>query len=157
MLLRRRNESDPVRRYSSDNQLRRIDARLEQSVRYYADKPAHVIDARIRELRREWSVERYLQLNAAAVGLTSAALAVSHDRRWGWVTCTALGFFLLHALDGFDPPLPILRQRGVRSRAEIDREIYALKALRGDFDDVRPLEDSSESEKVESALRAVGV
>jgi hypothetical protein len=29
--------------------------------------------------------------------------------------------------------IPALRRTGIRTRSEIDREIYALKAARGDF------------------------
>jgi hypothetical protein len=44
-----------------------------------------------------------------------------------------MGIFLYHAVRGFDPRIAVLRKIGVRTRGEIDREIYALKALRGDF------------------------
>jgi hypothetical protein len=40
---------------------------------------------------------------------------------------------LWHSLIGWSPLLPILRARGVRTPAEIAQERYALKALRGDF------------------------
>jgi hypothetical protein len=33
--------------------------------------------------------------------------------------------------------VPILRRKGVRTRREIDAERYALKALRGDFVEVK--------------------
>ena len=42
-----------------------------------------------------------------------------------------------------------LRKAGLRSRSEINREIYALKILRGDFDDVLT------EDRVETALSAV--
>lgn len=157
MHLRQTNEVDPVRRYSTDRQLERIDREIARSVRLYAGQSPEVIDARIAECGREWSIERFLQLNAAAVGLTTALLAVTHDRRWGFATCAALGFFLLHATDGFDPPLPLLRQLGIRSRREIDEEVYALKVLRGDFRDVEPPQEQPEQAPADAALRAVGL
>jgi hypothetical protein len=40
-----------------------------------------------------------------------------------------LSFLLQHALQGWCPPLPILRRMGVRTRGEIDQEKYELKAL----------------------------
>jgi hypothetical protein len=43
------------------------------------------------------------------------------------------GFLLQHALQGWCPPVPLLRKTGVRTMREIDIERYALKALRGDF------------------------
>ena len=36
-------------------------------------------------------------------------------------------------VQGWCPPVPVFRRLGVRTREEIDRERYALKALRGDF------------------------
>lgn len=43
------------------------------------------------------------------------------------------GFLLQHALQGWCPPVPVLRRLGFRTQTEIDEERYALKALRGDF------------------------
>jgi hypothetical protein len=44
-----------------------------------------------------------------------------------------MAFLLQHALQGWCPPVPFFRSRGVRTAREIDQERYALKALRGDF------------------------
>jgi hypothetical protein len=45
-------------------------------------------------------------------------------------------FFVQHALQGWCPPIPAFRALGVRTRPEIDREKYAIKALRGDFQNI---------------------
>ena len=148
-------EPDRIRRYTTRSQLNRIDRAMARRVSLYVGQSPEEIAARIAELRREWSIERYLQINVAAVGLGTIALALTRNRKWGFATCGALGFFLCHAIEGFDPPVPVLRQLGVRSRAEIDREIYALKVVRGDFDDVAQATD--EEEQVDAALAAVGV
>jgi hypothetical protein len=58
---------------------------------------------------------------------------------------------LVHAVHGWYPLLPILRRMGVRSRDEIDREKYAIKALRGDFAGVR---DAASHQRAEAAWRA---
>jgi hypothetical protein len=42
----------------------------------------------------------------------------------------------LHAAAGPYPLLPLFGRLGVRTRDEIDKEKYALKAMRGDFADV---------------------
>jgi hypothetical protein len=149
-----RREPDRVRRYTSRAQLRRIDEAMERRVRLYASQPREVISERIAELRREWSIERYLQINVAAVGLTATTLAVTRNRKWGFVASAGLALFMFHAIEGFDPPMPALRQMGIRSRGEIDREIYALKILRGDFDDVSAMDEAG---RIEAALTAVGI
>jgi hypothetical protein len=40
----------------------------------------------------------------------------------------------MHGLQGWSPPATGMRRFGLRTRAEIDAERYALKLLRGDFD-----------------------
>lgn len=151
------HEPDRVRRSTTAEQLRWIDRQIEANVRHFASQPPEVIERHIAELQAEWSVERYLQVNVAVVAGGSALLALTHDRRWGFLACGALGFFLLHALQGFDPPLPVLRRLGIRTRSEINREIYALKLLRGDFEGVEPVSEGSAAASVEAALRAVGL
>lgn len=91
------------------------------------------IDARIHELEQEWDIERTLEANAATVILTGLALGTFADRRWYMLSAAAAGFLLQHALQGWCPPLPLFRRRGVRTAKEIYEEITALRALRGDF------------------------
>jgi hypothetical protein len=47
-----------------------------------------------------------------------------------------LVFFFQHSVQGWCPPLPILRHFKIRTSKEIEQEKYALKILRGDFDAV---------------------
>jgi hypothetical protein len=143
-------DPDRVRRYTARARQEELDAAMERRVRLYASQPPAVISERVAELQREWSIERYLQINVVAVGLTTAALAVGTNRKWGFATCAGLAAFLFHAVEGFDPPLPLMRRAGLRSRAEINREIYALKILRGDFDATTGAQD--EATRVEAAL-----
>ena len=77
------------------------------------------IDARIRELEREWDIERTLEVNAATVILTGLALGTFADRKWYLLSAAAGGFLLQHALQGWCPPLPLFRGRGVRTSKEI--------------------------------------
>ena len=52
-------------------------------------------------------------------------------------------FLFQHAIQGWCPPLPILRRLGFRTAREIDTERTALKALRGDFANVHNDEDGA--------------
>ncbi|HTL66100.1 MAG TPA: hypothetical protein VL200_00420 [Lacunisphaera sp.] len=157
MFSRPDHEPDRARRYSTPRQLARIDEKSDRNVRLYGRQSRDMIDARIAELRAEWSLERVVQLNIAAVGLGTVLLALTRNRRWGLATCGAMAFLFLHATDGFAPPVPVWRELGFRSRAEIDREIYALKAVRGDFDEVEPIQPPAEEAKIDQAGDAVGV
>ena len=127
------NEIDRVRRYTSPRALAQIDARIEENIRYYAAQPLHVIGRRIDELEREWSVERWLEANASSLALATVILGVTRSKRWLLATTGVMGFLLLHAVEGWCPPIPIMRKLGIRTRGEIEREKYALKFLRGDF------------------------
>ena len=95
------------------------------------------IAARLRELDAEWDTERTLETMAASFTISGLLLGVTVDRRWLWLSGLVSGFLLQHALQGFCPPLPVIRALGVRTAAEIDQERYALKAARGDFEQLR--------------------
>jgi hypothetical protein len=129
-------ETDRVRRYTAPEVLRRIEERIERNVAYYSSQPDEVIAQRIEELQREWSISRCLQANVATVGLLGSVWGLLRARKWALLPLTGFSFFLFHGLRGWDPPLPLLRRLGVRTRSEIDREIYALKVARGDFKDL---------------------
>ena len=112
----------------------RIRRRTERSIaRCLADGPA-AIERRLHELDHEWDVERVLETLAPTFTLTGVLLGLTVRRRWFAVPLVINSFLIQHALDGWCPPLPILRRLGFRTTEEIDRERYALKALRGDFD-----------------------
>ncbi len=84
-------------------------------------------------LLKEWDTERVLETNAACLLLASLGLGVLHDRRWLWLTGGVAAFLLQHALQGWCPPLPVIRALGVRTAEEIGAERLALGALREAF------------------------
>jgi len=94
------------------------------------------IDRRLCELDREWDIERLLEMNAAALAFIGIVLGTVGDRRWLRLSAAVTVFLFQHAIQGWCPPIPILRRLGVRTSREIEVERIALKALRGDFDDV---------------------
>jgi hypothetical protein len=116
---------------------RRIQQEMAASVRWHAEHPEH-IGARLRELEEEWDIERTLETNAAALALAGTLLGAFVDKRFLVLPAAVSAFLLQHALQGWCPPLPIFRRRGVRTTREIDTERYALKALRGDFGPIGP-------------------
>lgn len=117
-----------------------INARIARDTReriaYFANRSPQEMTRRIEELDHEWDVERTLECNAAALGFTGVVLAATSDRRWLVLPGLVTGFLFQHALQGWCPPLPVLRRLGFRTSAEINEERYALKALRGDFEGV---------------------
>jgi hypothetical protein len=113
------------------------------------------LDARLDELNREWDVERLLQANAATLVMLGVALGFAVDRRFLLLPAAVLTFFAQHALQGWCPPIPIFRRRGVRTTREIERERYAIKAMRGDFDAVTSADPTDTGSRVRAALAAV--
>jgi hypothetical protein len=104
------------------------------------------------ELDNEWDVERYLETMAPTFTLTGLLFGLTVSRRWLALPVVVQSFFLLHALQGWCPPLPVLRRLGVRTSTEINQERYALKALRGDF---APVSGASDQGKSRAAVAAV--
>ena len=112
-------------------------------------------DARLDEIDHEWDVERVLQANASTLVIVGVTLGYAVDRRFLLLPAAVLTFFAQHALQGWCPPIPILRRRGVRTAREIERERYAIKALRGDFDAVPAAGSAGRDARVLAALVAV--
>lgn len=120
-----------------------IRRRTENAVARYAGAAPEAIDRRLEELDREWDIERALEANAATIALIGLGLGRFVDRRFYILPTAVAGFLLQHAVQGWCPPLPILRRLGFRTASEIADERDALKALRGDFRDMPPGDDDS--------------
>lgn len=126
-----------VPRHTGEATNRRIMQGIAESVRWHAAHPEG-IDRRLRELDREWDIERMLEANASTLALAGLMLGASVDKRWLALPALVTVFLFQHAVQGWCPPVPILRRLGFRTAREIDTERYALKALRGDFGPIGP-------------------
>ncbi len=104
-------------------------------VEHYARHPEQ-IEQRLAELDAEWDVERMLETGSSTLTLTGLLLGATVSKKWFLLSLGVQGFFMQHALQGWCPPLPVLRRLGFRTADEISVERYALKSLRGDFKDV---------------------
>jgi hypothetical protein len=131
---------------------KRIAEETEERIRHFAARPQQ-IDRRLKELDEEWDMERTLETNAAGVALLGTVLGIV-NKRFLLLPGLVAGFLLQHALQGWCPPVPLFRRAGVRTATEIERERYALKALRGDFQPISRNADNDQA--AATALRAVG-
>ncbi|MBD1396431.1 DUF2892 domain-containing protein [Pontibacter sp. JH31] len=118
------------------NLAQRADDAIKQSIGRYKGRSKEEISERLRELDQEWSFERTLEVNASTLALSGTLLGAFVNKRWFILPGLATSFLLQQGIQGWCPPLPLMRALGIRSRREIDDERYALKALRGDFDEV---------------------
>ena len=122
-------DADRVRRATGERLNREIDQRTDASIARYRASGDPAIRRRITELDREWDVERVLEVNAATLALSGLLLGMKVDKRWLALPAVVLPFLLQHGLQGWCPPLPVLRRLGIRTRGEIDRERYALAGV----------------------------
>ena len=123
---------------------------LKARVLYFAERPEE-IDRRLDELDREWDIERLLEANAGILSLMGLTFGVIRSR-WYLLPAAAAAFLVQHAVQGWCAPVSLLRRLGIRTSREINHERYALKALRGDFDN---LQVSAGLDPEERARRAI--
>lgn len=116
---------------------------IKENIEDFSTRTKAAIDKRIARLDAEWDIERMLELNFSLLSAGGAFLAAFADRRWLALSIVVNAFMLQHSLEGWCPPVSLLRKMGFRTREEIDREKFALKAMRGDFD--VPPADSEEA------------
>jgi hypothetical protein len=108
---------------------RRIREETTQRLAYYGEHPEQ-IGRRIKELNEEWDIERALATGSSCLSLLGLALARGRGRRWPALTAGVQFFYLQHSLQGWCPPLPLLRRLGFRTPMEIEQERAELKAIR---------------------------
>jgi hypothetical protein len=122
----RASGADRVRRSTAAAVNQEIDRRTNTNIHHYSHSSQDGIAQRIAALEREWDIERVLEVNAATLALTGLVLGMTVNRKWFFLPGIVLPFLLQHGIQGWCPPLPILRRMGIRTRSEIDRERHAL-------------------------------
>lgn len=109
----------------------RIEGRMRARVERIGQDPER-IDARLAALDREWDVERTLEANAATAVLLGVGLGIFVHRRFFALPALVGGFLLQHAVQGWCPPVPVLRRLGFRTVREIGEERDLLRSRRGE-------------------------
>jgi len=122
-----RSSLDRVRSSTASLVNEEIDHQTDINIHRYKGKSRAEILERIQMLDKEWDIERVLEVNASTLALTGLILGLTKNRKWLFLPGIVLPFLLQHGLQGWCPPLPLLRRLGIRTRGEIDREKYALK------------------------------
>ena len=127
---------DRVPKHTAEHVNVKIRRESEARVAQCAARGNEAINQRLAELDREWDIERTLEANAATASLVGLTLGATVSKKWFILPGVVAGFLLQHAVQGWCPPMPVLRRLGFRTVSEIDYERYALKALRGDFKNI---------------------
>ena len=120
--------AERVPRNTAEEVNRRIRRRTEENIARVRNAGPAAIERRLEELDHEWDIERAIEANAASIGLAGIALGALVDRRFLVLPAAVCAFLLQHALQGWCPPVPVLRRLGFRTQREIFQERLALKA-----------------------------
>ncbi|PSN11475.1 hypothetical protein C7293_24110 [filamentous cyanobacterium CCT1] len=127
---------DRVRSHTAASINQKIDGETMARVQDLAQRSEQDIAQRLQELNQEWDTERVLEANASVLAFVGLLLGLFVNHNWFWLPAFVLPFLFQHAVQGWCPPLPVIRRLGVRTPHEIDQEKYLLKALRGDFSEL---------------------
>ena len=119
---------DRVPLHTAEPVNREIEEATERSIEYFR-RHREEIPGRLEQLNREWDVERALATGSSCLSLLGLALGVSGRRGWLFLPFAVQGFYLQHTLQGWCPPLPVLRRLGFRTPSEIEGERCALREL----------------------------
>lgn len=128
--------TERVPQHTADHVNRQIRQTTRESIEHYRLHP-EAIDARLRELDHEWDIERTLQANAATLTALGSLLALTVNRKFILLPLAVGSFLLQHAVQGWCPPLPILRRLGFRTASEIQEERDALEEIRSNSPSTR--------------------
>lgn len=106
-----------------------IQRKIAENIRLFKEKDKTEIKKRLEELDFEWDTERVLETNLSIITFISSIYGLTKNRAWMLVSGTASVFMIQHALQGWCPPLSLIRRLGIRTAEEIDQEKDGLKQL----------------------------
>ena len=142
------HDNDRVKQATPTSINQRIENATWQNVAQYLLKSNAEKTERIHQINKEWDIERYLGVNMSTLALIGVALTYFVHIYWLLLPAIVLAFFFQHSVQGWCPPLPVLRLLKIRTSKEIEQEKYALKIIRGDFksiDTVNQIHDLKEA------------
>ena len=120
-------KQDRVRNHTADKVNQKIDQCTQKNIQRFSNESRDVVQNRIRKLNEELDIEQALQFTSAVNALVGIGLGLTVNRKWLLLSAISSAFLIQHSLQGWCPPLPVLRRLGVRTRDEINQEIDALK------------------------------
>lgn len=147
-------QNDRVKEATPSTINAKIENEMWNRVSKYYNKSSDEITARIHELEKEWDIERYLGVNMSTLALIGVALSYFIHINWLILPAIVLIFFFQHSVQGWCPPLPIMRLLKIRTRKEIEQEKYALKIIRGDFNNVTSVTSGKIAELKEAVVNS---
>lgn len=122
------NHYDRIRDLTADKVNQKIDLQTERIIRGLEAMGPDAIKLRLKELEKEWDIDRVLMLNFSVL-VFAQLLAARKNRNWLWGPLIQTPFLFLHSTLGWCPPSLWFRPMGFRTRKEIQSEREALLSL----------------------------
>lgn len=119
-----------VQSHTAPESNERIRQKTTENLVKYRNAPAEAIDERLWELEHEWDIERAIEATAASLALSGLALGIVKHRAFLVLPVGVCAFLLQHSLQGWCPPVPVLRRIGFRTQIEIEAERRVLRSMR---------------------------
>lgn len=116
---------DRIRALSTSKSNETIDRKTERAIRVVEAQGDAAVVERLRELDREWDIDRVLMLNFSALVFIQLLLA-RKNKKWLWGPLIQTPFLFMHATLGWCPPSLWFRPLGFRTRQEIQAEREVL-------------------------------
>lgn len=120
--------ADRVAQHTPVRVNKKIEEQTQSSISYYRNHPEQ-IEQRLKKLDKEWDIERALETNAATLIIASSVLGFVYKKRLFALPLVVGTFLLQHALQGWCPPLSVMRRLGIRTATEIEQERAVLKGI----------------------------
>ena len=106
----------------------RVQRQIKLRISYYMRHP-ELIGIRLRQLDREWNIERIIEKKTAALAAVDTSIRTMRSNRW--LTLAApLTNLLQNTVQGWSPPIQTLSNLGYRTRGQIEQERQELLTLR---------------------------
>jgi hypothetical protein len=116
---------DRIRDLSPKLANERIDKETERIIRGLQTEGDEAVIERLKELDREWDIDRVLMLNFSVLVFFQLVLA-RKNKKWLWGPLIQTPFLFMHATLGWCPPSLWFRPLGFRTRQEIQAERETL-------------------------------
>ncbi|WP_277679785.1 YgaP family membrane protein [Gracilibacillus dipsosauri] len=108
---------------------KKITHKTELNISKYLNEDNQEILKRLKSIEQEWDTERILETSAASFILLGTYLGIKRNQKWHLFSGFISFFLLQHSLQGWCPPLPLIRKLGVRTANEINEERNALNSI----------------------------
>ncbi len=127
------NTADRAMAHADEQTRQGIESLTYENLVRYANSHPCSVQRRLEELDQEWDLDRVLSVSGPALTLAGLGMGLRGHRAWLLLALGSAAGMLTYGLFGWHPALGLARRLNIRTTHEIARERYALKALRGDF------------------------